>query len=357
MAPRSFGHPRVVTAIEQFQKSFPPVGIQPLPPGSPARAVGSQLGIVDSQSITFYLIGDHGGVTTPRPQNAVSYAMQRHAGTAPAFVYSVGDWVYFGGDEPGWDHQVYEAYAHFPVPFVGIPGNHDDQYGGDPPFDPTRGPLDGWMANMCTATPEVPPADPQFEYQRHTMTQPWCDWTLALEALTIIGLYSNVPSGGYLEPAQIAWLQDELRAAPADRLLAVSLHHPPASVDAHHGGSQHMSDALDQAIEAANRVPDIVLSGHVHDFQVFRRAAWNKEIIYLVIGNSGYQNLHQLAPDATPGTQLPNGFTFEYGDASEYGFVSLTVAGGALSGEYVGVTPGSMDDGSDAKITPAKYTF
>ena len=100
----------------------------------------------------------------PGPQNAVSYAMQRRTGPAPAFVYSVGDWVYFGGDEGGWDSQVYEAYAHLDVPLVGIPGNHDDQYGGDPPYDPSRGPLDGWMANMCTAAPQVPPADPQFEY-------------------------------------------------------------------------------------------------------------------------------------------------------------------------------------------------
>ena len=68
------------------------------------------------------MIGDQGGVTAPRAQNAVSYAMQRHAGATPAFVYSVGDWVYFGGDEAGWDHQFYEAYSHFPVPFVGIPG-------------------------------------------------------------------------------------------------------------------------------------------------------------------------------------------------------------------------------------------
>ena len=64
---------------------------------------------------------------------------------------------------------------------------------------------------MCTPKPEVPPADPQFEYGRHTQTEPWCDWTLELKAVTIIGLYSNVPSGGHLEQSQIDWLIAEFQ--------------------------------------------------------------------------------------------------------------------------------------------------
>ena len=201
---------------------------------------------------------------------------------------------------------------------------------------------------MCTAAPLIPQADPQFEYHRHTMTQPWCDWTLALEAMTLIGVYTNVPSGGHPEePAQVAWLQTELQAAAADRPLAVSLHHPPASVDAHHGGSKHISDALDQAIEGANRVPDLVLSGHVHNFQLFRRTAWAKEIVYVVVGNSGYQNVI----DWRPGPRQAQSFQTASSSIRrclEYGFLSLTVDGSQVSGEYVGVTPGNMDDGSDA---------
>jgi hypothetical protein len=54
---------------------------------------------------------------------------------------------------------------------------------------------------------------------------------------------------------------------------------------------------------------------------------------------------------------LGGGVTFDYGDASEYGFLVLTVGGGQISGEYVGVSPGTMPDGSDAKVTPEKYKF
>jgi hypothetical protein len=354
---RSFGLRRQVKAADQLQKAVPTVGVQPLPAGTPGRATGRAVGIEESDPTIFYVIGDHGGVLAPGPQNAVSYAMQKQAGAAPAFVYSVGDWVYFGGDEGGWDTQVYEAYAHLNVPLLGIPGNHDDQYGGDPPYDPARGPLDSWVANMCTQKPEIPPADPQLEYGRHTQTQPWCDWTLSLKTVTIIGLYTNVPSGGHLDPSQVSWLTAELGDAPADRPLIVALHHPPFSVDAHHGGSKKMGDALDSAFKGAQRWPDLVLAGHVHDFQSFTRQVPEKAVRYIVIGNSGYHNLHQLASDATAGMDLGGGVTLEYGDASEYGYLALTVTKGKIAGEYIGVKPGVMPDGSDGQITAGKYKF
>jgi hypothetical protein len=63
-----------------------------------------------------------------------------------------------------------------------------------------------------------------------------------------------------------------------------------------------------------------VLSGHVHDYQRFSRAFDYRTITYLVIGNSGYHNLHLLAQGAHAGEPVVDGVTFEYGDASEYGF-------------------------------------
>jgi hypothetical protein len=118
-----------------------------------------------------------------------------------------------------------------------------------------------------------------------------------------------------------------------------------------------MGDALDGAIQQAGRWPDLVLCGHVHDFQHFTRKTQDKDVPYVVIGNSGYHNLHQLASDAKPGMDLGGGVTFEYGDAKEYGFLVLTIGGGKISGEYVGVRPGTMPDGSDAQVTPNKYAF
>lgn len=347
-----------VTAADQLQKSFSREGVQPLPEGSPGRASAKDVGIADSEgSISFFVIGDHGGVKAPGPQNAVSYAMQQAAAAsdalAPAFVYSVGDIVYFNGEGSEYQPQFYEPYAHVAAPILAIPGNHD----GDTTDDPSRSPLDAFMANFCDKAPSVPAADPHFEFERHTQTQPYCDWSLDLRALRIIGLYSNVPSGGHLEQSQIEWLGSELSDTPADKPVIVALHHPPYSIDAHHGGSEHMGEALDQAFESSGRVPDLVLSGHVHDYQRFVRAHGDKAIPYVVIGNSGYHNLHLLAKDAAPSKEIAKGVTFEYGDASEYGFLRLTVADGKLSGEYTGVRPGTMPDGSDATVTAAKDTF
>jgi acid phosphatase type 7 len=348
VAPRQVGIPPA-TAAEQLQKSFPPtVPTQPLPAGQGGRAKAADLGVHETTPLSFFVIGDHGGINDPNPQNAVTLAMEAQA--APAFVYSVGDVVYFNADAAQWTPQFYEAYAHLAVPFLSIPGNHD----GDTIDDPKRTPLDTWMANFCAAKPALPVGSE--EYERDVQTQPYCDWTLQCAAVTIVGLYSNVPSGGHLEQSQIDWLTGELKAADPKLPLILTLHHPPYSVDAHHGGSQKMGIALDSAFTASGRLPQLVISGHVHDYQRFTRTNLAHPIPYIVIGNSGYHNLHKLAPGSNAGEQLAPGVTFEYGDDSEYGFLKLTVQGGKISGEYFGVTPG-VTSNAPPRVTAEKDTF
>jgi hypothetical protein len=348
MTERRFGIASA-TAREQIQKHQVPApteGVQPLPPGSGGRATPAGVGITENDPLKLFVIGDHGGIMDPNPQNAVSNAMQAAvaAGQAPAFVYSVGDWVYFNGDAADWPSQFYEPYAHLNVPMVGIPGNHD----GDTSDDPSRQPLDAWMANLCSGAPTL--SSGAEEYERDTETQPWCDWTLQLQALTVIGVYTNVPSGGHLEQSQIEWLTGELEAADAAKPVIVALHHPPYSCDQHHGGSQAMGAALDGAFLASKRCPELVLTGHVHDYQRFSRTYSGRQITYVVIGNSGYHNLHLLATDAKPGEELAPGVIFEYGDDSEWGFLSLAVSGTTISGEYTGVA-------KDGTTTPKKDSF
>ncbi len=348
VAPRRVGIARA-TAAEQLQKTFPPtVPTQPLPAGNGGRAKAADLGVHEATPLSFFVIGDHGGINDPNPQNAVTLAME--AQSPPAFVYSVGDVVYFNADAAQWTPQFYEAYAHLAVPFLSIPGNHD----GDTTDDPKRTPLDTWMANFCAAEPTLPVGSE--EYERDVQTQPYCDWTLQCAAVTIVGLYSNVPSGGHLVKSQIDWLTGELKAADPKLPLIVTLHHPPYSVDAHHGGSHKMGTALDSAFTAAGRLPQLVISGHVHDYQRFTRTNLAHPVPYIVIGNSGYHNLHRLAPGAKAGEQLAPGVTFEYGDDSAYGFLKLTVEGGKISGEYFGVTPG-VTSNAPPQITAGKDTF
>jgi hypothetical protein len=340
------------SAREQLQRSYPTVGAQPLPqPYKPGRIAPADVGITDpGDPLSFFVLGDVGGIKSPGPQNGVSHAMELRQGEA-AFVLIVGDVVYFNGQESSYHDQFYEPYAKLLKPILALPGNHD----GDPlPGDTS---LAGFVANFCDSKPNVPAADPQLEFGRHTQTLPYPEWTLELDAVTIVAVYTNVPQGGHLEPEQSARLAQELHDANPAKPVIVSLHHPPYSIDQHHGGSKLMAEALGQASSSSGRTPDLVLSGHVHDYQRFTVQAAGKQVPYVVSGNGGYHNLHQLARDAKPGEKLTSQVTFEHGDASRYGFLKLTVSKNVISGEYVGVKPGTMPDGSDAKITPACDTF
>lgn len=349
------------SAQEQLQRSVAAAAAgQPLPqPYAPGRVKPADVGITDpGDPISFFVLGDVGGIKTPSPQNAVSVAMQQRLDEA-AFALILGDVVYFNGQEvanvqgqqTGYMDQFYEAYGKLLRPIIAFPGNHD----GDP--QPGDSSLGGFMANFCDSKPSIPIEDPQLEYGRHTQTLPYCEWTLELDAVTIIAVYSNVPEGGHLEPEQVDRLTQELKDADPNKPVIVGLHHPPYSVDAHHGGSARMGLALDQAFGASGRTPDLVLNGHVHDYQRFTRTMADKEIRYIVSGNGGYHNLHQLAAGVAPGDQPAAGVVFEFGDASHYGFLKLTVAGGKISGEYVGAKPGQMPDGSDAQVSPGLDTF
>ncbi len=342
---RRFGLSSQVTAAQQLQHDrHPTAGRQPLPDGTPGRAAAADVGIADAASMTLLVIGDHGSIKDPDPQNAVSNAMQARAtrDPRPAAVYTVGDIVYFNGDATEYAPQFYEAYGHLQLPIVGIPGNHD----GDTTDDPTRKPLDTFMANFCAKTPALPVGNE--EYNREVETQPYCDWTLELEALTVVGVYSNVPTGGHLEASQTDWLAAELKDAPTDRPLVVALHHPPYSLDAFHGGSKDMGTALDGAFAASGRTPDLVLSGHVHNYQRFTRTTNGRQLPYIVIGNSGYHNLHHLATDAHVGQQADPEVVFEFGDPDHWGFLELTSDGRSISGHYTAVTKaGEVSEGAD----------
>lgn len=332
--PRRFGIPPS-TARQQLQRKQTPATTEvteplPAPTGAaPYRATPADLGITDAKPITWYLLGDTGGINNPTPQNDVSNAMQAQPGSPPAFVYIVGDLVYFYGDEADYPSQFYEPYAHLNAPIVGIPGNHD----GDNSDDMSVASLTGFMTNLCAKSAAIPAG--LEEYNRDTQTQPNCYWTLRAEAVTIIGCYDNVPSGGVIKADQAAWLASELTAAPAGVPLIVALHHPPYSIDAYHGGSATMGEVLDTAFQTAGRVPDLVISGHVHDYQRFTRTlADGATLPYVVSGNGGYYNLHKFASGTTAGESVGTGVVFEAGDDANWGFLEMTSDGSSIDVTY-----------------------
>jgi hypothetical protein len=112
---------------------------------------------------------------------------------------------------------------------------------------------------------------------------------------TFIGMYTNVPEHGSIDSDQQRWLTNEFATAPDDRALILSLHHPIYSFDVFHSGSSKMADALENAIRDTGRVPNIVLTGHVHDYQrIEQKIAPDRPTPFLVVGNGGYHNLHKI---------------------------------------------------------------
>src|SRR5262249_27989956 len=172
---------------------------------------------------------------------------------------------------------------------VGIPGNHD----GD--VDPQTGEssLEGFVRNFCSQaavhTPEAKDAP------RTAMTQPNVYWTLLTPLVTIIGLYSNCPEGGQLSQAQIDWVQAGVGSAPKDRALIVAAHHPIYLAYGPKHGSPHLYGVLEAAVQASDRVPELVLTGHVHNYQRFTGQLKGKDVPMIVVGAGGYNaQLHVL---------------------------------------------------------------
>jgi 3',5'-cyclic AMP phosphodiesterase CpdA len=335
---RRFGIPQLAIAT-QVQKDQHPELSQPFEPlpaptgTAPYRLELSHVvGRLAPQQRVLHIIGDCGGVKDPKPQANVATAMiedLEKSRPVAEVCYGVGDWVYFHGAEAEYPHQFQEPYAHYNLPMLGIPGNHD----GDAEHGETS--LEAYVRYFCARTPELRPE--VAEYHRDTMTQPNCYWTLQDELVTIVGLYSNVPSGGEIQQDQVDWLASELSAAPKGVALIVALHHPPLSGDAHHGGSQQMGKVLDDAFAASGRVPDLVLSGHVHNWQRFSRTIGARTVPYVVCGSSGYHNLHGMASGAAPGLQVRPDTVLEAFDTARWGFLRLVVGRARIEGEYVAV--------------------
>ncbi len=304
---------------------FAPAVFQPLP--KPTGAAPYHLDIKtiisdtayqqisNSKKMLFHITGDTGGVKNPVDQQIVADHMemqfnQQQPTGNPSFFYHLGDVVYYYGQAAEYNSQFYEPYKFYPSPIFAIPGNHD---GDIDPTDKTKPKsLDAFVQLFCAKKAVVPPE--AGDTVRTTMTQPNVFWTLVTPVANIIGLYSNVPEGGEIKADQQAWFINELKNADkerTDKALIVTLHHPPYSMDAHHGGSQKMQQLLDDSFTKANVIPDIVFTGHVHNYQRFTRKINNRQLPYIVAGGGGYWFLHNINKPGAKPIQTPVKSTFK----------------------------------------------
>jgi hypothetical protein len=128
-------------------------------------------------------------------------------------------------------------------------------------------------------------------------------------------------------------------------------HVDPTSQDAprvndnFHSGTARMADAVQNAINDSRRVPNMVLTAHVHNYQrIERPVAGDGKTPFFVIGLGGYYNLHKL--NATVGTTDPaTQASLIAADDTHWGYATLTVDAQNITGT-VTLTPNVGETGA-----------
>ena len=332
----------------------PPPGVSPSNMNL-ADVVGAAMisQIQAARKICFHAVGDTGATKVDALQSAAT-AIANEAGVAdamavdvqqggpdaPAFFFHLGDVVYYFGEGIYYYDQFYEPFRAYDRPIFAIPGNHDGMVFGNTPDTPQTPTLQAFLRNFCAAAPGASPDSGGLV--RSVMTQPGVYFTLDAPFVSIIGLYSNVLEGpgvissqGGQYPTmnddQLSFLQAELiRLKPAhdagEQAVIIAVHHPPASVDAIHGGTVGLANDIDSCCEAAGLWPDAVLSGHAHLYQRFSRSVpgLGRTIPYIVSGSGGFAATPPQLGSPRAGTT--NGvYTLVIPPVIDFGYLTVTV--------------------------------
>ncbi len=219
--------------------------------------------------------------------------------------------------------------------------------------------LQAFVRNFCSQSAVISPDN--RDAPRRTMTQPNVFWTLNTPLVTIIGLYSNCPEGGQISDTQRAWFIAELEAAASQLPVILAVHHPIYSAYGPHPGSTRLKDFLESSCQAAGRAPDVVLTGHVHNYQRFSAPLLSKkDVPFIVAGAGGYnRRLHVLGKvfhDVQRKRQLPVQINNEdiwlqdFND-QQHGYLRITVTKTSIQLDYVAV-PDPSEQAKDGLLKP-----
>jgi hypothetical protein len=339
---------------QRFQPLPPPLGEPPYHYDLETAVPGIGKIATDAGKLVFHVVGDTGGIKHPEYQMNVARSMKqdlnKEEGERPNFFYHLGDVIYYNGEIDKYYDQFYEPYDHYDAPIIAIPGNHDAD-----PIDPSQTSLDGFVSYFMTATPHVDPISQ--DAPRVTLSLPNVYFTLVCPFVTIIGMYTNVPEHGSIDSVQQQWLTNEFATAPKNKSLILCLHHPIYSFDDHHSGSPAMADVVQHAINDSRRMPNIVLTGHVHDYQRIERAVIEGvSSPFIVAGNGGYYHLHSFHRGVENGTvDDSNGAKLVFGDEHMHGYLTLSVDKDNISGTYTAIDKaGAVHRDADSFEYPAK---
>ena len=304
----------------------------PQPSGSyPYRLNVPNVG--NKKKMVFHMIGDTGGLGTPGIQHQVVTQMAAQYAEAiedqPSFLYHLGDIVYHYGEAEHYEAPFLSPFENYPGPIYAIAGNHDSDI--NPDSEDHYDSLEAFYTAFCNTCPKTIYFGK--DTQRKSQVQPNVYWTMEAPLATIIGLYTNVPKYGSIRKEQRSWFIKELQNAAklsAEKAIIVSLHHAPYSADTNHGSSLNMIEFLESAFEEAVVKPDIVFSGHVHNYQRFSKHYIDgKTVPFVVAGAGGFDELHTLADPTDPAydTQSPilNQVQLDNYCDNKHGFLKIAI--------------------------------
>ncbi len=295
--------PVILKGVPDDSHNFKPL---PTPTGEyPYRlnieeVIGKEVEAVRSRMI-FQMVGDTGSARHSDFQALVASSLTQQLGANvprknnPSFLYHLGDIVYNHGEACEYPAQFLTPYGEYNAPIFAIAGNHDADI--NPDSTTSYQSLDAFMNVFCDQVRR--PIGFGKDSRRLSMIQPHVYWTLETPLARFIGLYANVNRYGIISDEQREWFIEELRYAKEQReeqAIIVCIHHAPYSADTNHGSSLTTIDFLENAFTAAGVRPDMVCSGHVHNYQRFSKSYKDgAKVPYIVAGAGGYADLHTLA--------------------------------------------------------------
>jgi predicted phosphodiesterase len=328
---------------EKFRPLPPPTGFYPY-----HLDIKKIIPEISSAKMVFHICGDTGGITEVEYNHKVADAMIKQIDAVvnpedePKFFFHLGDVVYNFGQADKYYDQFFNAYEHYPLPVFAIPGNHDADVD---LLDPTKpNTLDAFIKVFCDT--ESRTISFARDSSRKSNIQPNVYYTLKTPLADFICLYSNIPRFGTITPEQRDWFIKELTDKTRNRnekALIVCLHQSAYSADINHGSSIHMQTFLNSAFEETGIYPDVVFSGHVHNYQRFTKQYPGKATVpFIIAGAGGYAQLHSIAklndPEYPDTSVLLNDVVLEQSCDDKHGFLKMVIArtesGLNIEGEY-----------------------
>jgi predicted MPP superfamily phosphohydrolase len=227
-----------------------------------------------------FAAGGGGAAQTAAPKGSASPLALTLPNKADSLKFAVlGDFGTASGEQYDLAAQMKRAHDVFPFEFVTLVG--DNLYGSERPQDfkkkfemPYQPLLEAGVKFYASLGNHD--AREQRYYKQFNMDGKLYYSLKMKQSVRFFALEST-----YMDPQQVAWLENELRDSTENWKIPY-FHHPPYSSGDRHGSDQRLREVLEPLFLKYN--VSVVLTGHDHFYE---RTKPQKGIVYFVCGSGG----------------------------------------------------------------------